>query len=181
MTTTANTTAADAADAIAAETAETAVAGESTLDEATRIACDLATSEAVDATAAAIAIRGSWRDLNAKGNGSESYRRAMSPGRPWRFVASSRLPSKTFLASDRRTTIRGDVFPGDLLADYERRLHAGQSTSEAVHDGQIGLVVGPSDDGADIVWMDAVRQKDGTLRVILPTGAHLTVATPGWR
>ena len=52
-----------------------------------------------------------------------------------------------------------------------------------MHDGQIGLVICPSLHGAEIRWMDAVRQEDGTLRVILPAGAHLTltVPTPGWR
>ena len=151
------------------------------LDLATRLACDLATGAVSDPAANAIRARGSWRDLNAKGNGKETYRRALSPGGSWRFVAAGRLPRGTFLASDRQACERGDVFVGDLIADYERMLSRGRSDGEAQHDGKIGIVTGTKGGGADIEWLDVTRQKDGTWRVILPTGAHLTFAPAGWR
>lgn len=149
--------------------------------ETITIACDIATGAAQDPGAVAIRTKGSWRDLNAKGNGSETYRRALSPGGQWRFVASERLPRGVFLAADRKARVRGDVYIGDLVADYDRTLRYGASEGEARHDGKIGLVTGPADKGAEIEWMDVVRQKDGTWRVILPTGAHLTFASPNWR
>lgn len=149
--------------------------------EAIRIACDIATGAAKDDTATAIRTKAASRACNAKGNGSETYRRALSPGGKWRFVSSERLPRACFLAGDRNCKIFGDVFAGDLVADYGRSISRGASTGEAKHDGQIGLVLGPTDGGAEIEWMDAVRQKNGTWRVILPTGAHLTVPGAGWR
>jgi hypothetical protein len=159
-------------------TAEPATAAPS---ELVRIACDIATGAAQDPTAVAIRVRGAWRDLNAKGNGTETYRRALSPGGSWRFVSATRLPRGTFLAADRKASVRGDVYVGDLLADYDRSLRGGSSQGEAAHDGKVGLVIGPSSKGAEIEWMDVVRQKDGTWRVILPTGAHLTIPAAGWR
>lgn len=151
------------------------------ISEAIVIACDIATGAATDPAAVAISTSGSWRNLNAKGNGTETYRRALSPGGAWRFVASDRLPRGTFLAADRKCRISGDVFAGDLVADYDRSLSKGRSDGEARHDGKIGLVIGPADKGAEIEWVDVVRQKDGTWRVILPTGAHLTFPPAGWR
>jgi hypothetical protein len=145
-------------------------------------ACDVATGAARDPDAVGISTKGSWRDLNARGNGTETYRRALSPGGAWRFVAEERLPRGALLASDRKAIIRGDVFSGDLVADYERSLRGGSSQGEAAHDGKIGLVVGPREQGgADIEWMDVVRQKNGTWRVVLPTGAHLTFPSAAWR
>lgn len=150
--------------------------------EGVRMACDLATGAAKDPTANAISTKGAWRDLNAKGNGDETYRRALSPGGVWRFVSRERLPPGTFLAGDRKASVRGDVYPGDLVADYERSLRGGRSQGEANHDGKVGLVIGPHPEGgAKIEWMDVTRQKDGSWRVILPTGAHLTFASPAWR
>jgi hypothetical protein len=149
--------------------------------EAVRLACDIATGTASDPAAVAISARGAWRDLNAKGNGNETYRRALSPGGSWRFVASDRLPRATFLASDRKAAVRGDVYVGDLVADYERSLRHSASQGEAKHDGKVGIVTGRQGPGAEIEWMDVSRQKDGTWRVILPTGAHLTFAPAGWR
>lgn len=156
-------------------------ADEPAVTEQDRIACDIATGAAADPAAVAISTRGAWRDVNAKGNGSETYRRALSPGGAWRFVSSERLPRGTFLASDRKATVHGDVYVGDLVADYDRSLRAGKSQGDATHDGKIGIVLAPADKGAEILWMDAIRQKDGTWRVILPTGAHLTITPAGWR
>jgi hypothetical protein len=154
---------------------------DSTPDTLVRIACDIANGAAQDPTAVALRTKGAWRDCNAKGNGSETYRRALSPGGAWRFVSSARLPRGAFLASDRKAIVFGDVFVGDLVADYDRGLSRGASKGEATHDGKVGLVIGPADKGAEIEWLDAVRQKDGTWRVILPTGAHLTIARGDWR
>jgi len=153
-----------------------------TISLAIQCACDIATGAASDPTAGAIRTKGAWRDLNAKGNGTETYRRALSHGGAWRFVSPERLPRGTFLAADRGAVVRGDVFVGDLVADYDRSLRGGKSQSEARHDGQLGLVIGPAETGGAVIkWMDAIRQKDGTMRVVLPTGAHLTVVDPGWR
>ncbi len=159
-----------------APTAET-----ETVSELYRIACDIATGAAKDETATALRTKGAWRDLNAKGNGDEHYRRALSPGGQWRFVSSERLPQGTFLAGDRKAIVRGDVYVGDLIADYDRSLRGGRSQGEAQHDGKVGIVIGPKEKGVEIEWLDVVRQKNGTWRVILPTGAHLTIPAANWR
>lgn len=152
------------------------------ISELVRIACDIATGAAKDPSANAISAKGAWRDVNAKANGSETYRRALSPGGSWRFVSTDHLPRGMFLASDRKAIVRGDVYVGDLIADYDRSLSRGKSNGEAKHDGKIGLVIGPAADrGPEVEWMDVTRQKDGTWRVILPTGAHLTFAPAAWR
>jgi hypothetical protein len=70
--------------------------------ELTHIACDIATETGSDAAAVAISVNGAWRDVNAKANGSETHRRALSPGASWRFVSSERLPRGMFFASDRK-------------------------------------------------------------------------------
>jgi hypothetical protein len=152
------------------------------ITEATRLACDIATGAAIDHTATAIRVKGAWRDLNAKGNGTETYRRALTPAGSWRFVASERLPRGTFRAADRGAKVCGDVYPGDLVADYERSLRGGASQGEAKSDGRVGLVIRRNDEGKVVIkWMDVARQKDGTWRVILPTGAHLTIQPADWR
>lgn len=165
--------------------AESALAESSSEDSgpplAVRVACDIANGATQDPTSDAIDVKGAWRDLNAKGNGSETYRRALSPGGQWRFVSSERLPRGTFLSGDRKAIVRGDVFAGDLVADYDRALSHGKSCGEARHDGKVGLVIGRADKGAEIEWCDVARQKNGTWRVILPTGAHLTIPAAGWR
>jgi hypothetical protein len=159
-------------------TAEPATA----ISEAIRLACDIATGTAKDPAAAAIRGKGAWRDLNAKGNGTESYRRALSPGGSWRFVSSERLPRGTFLAADRGAKVFGNIYTGDLVADYERSLRGGASQGEAAHNGKVGLIIRRNDEGQVVIkWMDAILQKDGTWRVILPTGAHLTIPRADWR
>lgn len=163
------------------QTLSGAAAAEVGPSELDRLACDIATGAAVDPTATAISTKGAWRDLNARQNGSEHYRRALTPGGTWRFVSSERLPRAMYLAHERRVTLRGDVYVGDLVADFDRGISHGRSTGEAKHDGKVGLVTGPADKGAEIWWMDVVRQKNGTWRVILPTGAHLTIPPANWR
>lgn len=159
----------------------TTVPDEQPTAERERIACDIASGTARDPSATAITIRGAWREVNSRGSGGETYRRALSPGGRWRFVSSERLPRGTFLASDRKAVVRGDVFAGDLLADFERGIRAGSSTGEARHDGKIGLVIGTDENKPQIEWMDVSRQKDGTWRIVLPTGAHLSFPPAGWR
>lgn len=151
--------------------------------EATIIACDIATGAAADPIANSIRTKGAWRDLTAKGNGKETYRRALSPGGQWRFVSSERLPRGTFLAADRGACVRGDVYVGDLIADFDRSLRSGRSQGKAAHNGKIGIVVSHHDGKLkedDIEWLNVTRQKDGKWRVILPTGAHLTFSSPSW-
>jgi len=145
----------------------------------TRIACAIALGEVSDPSAVAMSLRGAWRGANAKGNGSETYRRVMSPGSGWRFLGG-RLPAGCYLARDRKAVTRGNVYIGDLIVDYTRGLRGGRSTGDAVCDGKIGLVIGLVDGEIEIDWMDIVTQRDG-VRIILATGSHLTVPSPAWR
>lgn len=65
-------------------------------------------------------IRGAWRDLNCKGKGPETFRKAWRGGR-WQWV-SGYLSKGTFLAGDRKDATRGPVETGEIIAEFSRVL-----------------------------------------------------------
>lgn len=127
------------------------------------------------------AVRGAWRDVNSRGNGTESYRRRLSPGaQSWGWLSDERLPRGTFLASDRRAVIRGDAFVGDLLAVFSRGLRGGSSTGKATLDG-FEIYCGRGGDGKFLLPdCDGKKKRDGSYSVMLPTGRVLIVPSPAW-
>jgi len=134
-----------------------------------------------DDVASAIRTKAAWRDLSARGSGTESYRRRLPAGTSvWTWVSSDRLPRGTYVASDRRSSVFGESYPGDLLAEFER----GQSRGEAkitrfllVHE------TGACDDRPThiVTPCDHARRSDGVYCVTLPDGSELLVTDPRWR
>jgi len=66
--------------------------------------------------APAIRIWGGMNNYNARGRGSTSARRAYD-GRTWRWVAPPTSRGR-FLAADRHDTTYGDVYPGEVVAEF---------------------------------------------------------------
>jgi hypothetical protein len=134
------------------------------LSGATLDACAIATGEAQpDPSANAIGIRAAAKDLNAKGNGPIWYRMVWRGGR-WSYFASERLPSGNYLAADRRATVHGDVYPGELVCQHARGEQVDAVWIVRAHEKPLRKV-------------EFTRTRDG-LRVQLPTGAMLTLPDP---
>lgn len=140
------------------------------LSLAERVACEIASGVRTgDPSATAIVITAAKKDLNAKGNGSEWYRMVYRGG-AWVYFAAGRLPRGTYLASDRRASVAGDVYEGEIVC----RHHRGDQVDA------VWLVVdGPRKGGERgfLASLEFTRGRDG-LRVILPTGAHVTLPDP---
>lgn len=151
------------------------------LDPIVLDACLIAVGErGTDEQAASHRCWAAKRDVNARGNGGESYRRVLRAGaEAWEWLSIGRLPRGTFLASDRRYTITGDGYRGDLLAAYSRGLRGGRSEGRATLD-EIRLVVGAHSGERVSVACRHTRRRDGRYDVILPSGHSLTVASPDW-
>jgi hypothetical protein len=67
-----------------------------------------------DEFAAGVSITGAKKDLNCKGRGPQWYRMVWRPG-SWQYVSSDRLPAGNFLASDRRASVSGEVYHGEIV------------------------------------------------------------------
>jgi hypothetical protein len=65
-------------------------------------------------------VRGAFRDLNAKGKGPETFRKAWRAG-AWVWVSDA-LPRGTFRAAERRTATRGPVEEGEIIGEFDRQL-----------------------------------------------------------
>lgn len=131
-------------------------------------ACDIATGRTpADPSAPGEHITGAKKDLNAKGRGPEWYRMVYRGG-SWRYVSDERLPSGTYLASDRRATVRGEVYPGEIVAQHDR----GQPVD------LMYLVCRPDDQGTRLVDCAFRRRRDGDLAVTLPDGSEIVLPDP---
>jgi hypothetical protein len=89
-------------------------------------------------------ISGAYRNINARGRGTEAFRKALRGGR-WDWVAAGYLPRGTFLAADRRASVTGPVEPGELIAQFSRSVGYGGSRACSLDwfsvvgdDGQLG-------------------------------------------
>lgn len=143
---------------------------EPTPPESVRIACAIATGEARDPAANAIPVRAAYRNLNSKGNGAEWYRMVYRNGQ-FTYFSDGRMPTGKFLASERRVTLLGDVYAGEIVVEHDR--------GGPVND--VMLVCDPftdSDgDARKFVSLKWSKQRNG-IRAILPTGASITVPNP---
>ena len=140
-------------------------------------ACAIARGEQSDPAASGISIRGAWRDLNARGRGSESYRRRLPAGeRVWAWVSGERLPRTGSRASERRCRVNGEVFDGDLVATFSRMI---DSRVGAVSIDAFALVVTALE--KPLRTCEHKRRRDGQYDVTLPDGSKITVASPEWR
>jgi hypothetical protein len=155
-----------------------------TIDSQLALACALASGGvSPDEAAAAIRVIAAKKDLSAKGSGEESYRRRLPAGETaWEWISDERLPRGHFRASERRAEVRGDVFPGDLLAWFSRQIKGGASQGEATIDS-FQLVIGVLSDGRARVSkaLEYTKRRDGKFAVTLPDGSVMVVNSPAWR
>lgn len=137
---------------------------------AVRVACDIATGVTKpDSSATAISVVAASRNLNTRGTGHEWYRLVYRASQ-WVYFQEGRMPKGKFLASERRVTLYGDVYEGEILAGHPRG-----AAIESVR-----LVVDePDDDGSRgrLISCEWSVTRAG-IRVILPTGAHLNLPNP---
>lgn len=147
---------------------------------ATLAACALARGEQQpDPSASGSEVRAAWRDLNSKGNGPECYRRRLPAGeRAWQWISAERLPRGAFLASDRRATVRGDVYVGDLVATYSRSISRGHAGGRATLDS-VQLVVDATE--KPLRPCEHRSRRDGQVEVTLPDGTKLVTPSADWR
>lgn len=85
-----------------------------------RRACDIATGRAEpDEATESYSIRAAHKDYNARGSCREHWYRMVWRG-GWQYFGDGRLPTANFLASDRRASVMGDVFPGEVVIGHDR-------------------------------------------------------------
>ena len=132
------------------------------------VACGIARGECqADPNARAVRIRGGHKDLNAKGRGPWWFRMAYRSG-SWTYFSDERLSAGTFLASDRRQTVHGDVFPGELICQHDRG-----GPVDAMY-----LIVEDEKPKDALVSVEFRKRRDGMLVVTLPDGSEVIVSNP---
>ena len=148
----------------------------------TLAACRLALGEVPpDADAEPGSIRSAWRDLSARGSGPEAYRRVLRGGaESWGWLGAERLPRTASSARDRRASVYGDVYLGDVVATFSRRIEHGRSAGKATLD-DFRIYCGHDEAGKPIlVECAAKKRRDGRFALVLPNGSALIVGSPDW-
>lgn len=137
------------------------------LPERFQIACDVATGKVpADPDAEGTSITGAKKDLNSKGRGPIWYRMVYRGG--WQYVSSDRLPNGSFLAADRRATVYGDVYLGEIVVSH----HRGAEVDEA------WLVVGPDSEGKVLKSITFSKRRDGQMKFVLPDDSEVVLPNP---
>lgn len=135
-----------------------------------RRACDIAAGRAAaDPSAPGKRIRAAHKNLNCKGRGDHWFRMVLRGSR-WSYFSEERLPAGSFLAADRRCTVYGEVFSGELVCQHDKAK------------------------GVDAVWLACEpesssaleectfrKRRDGRLAVTLPDGTEVVVDNPHGR
>lgn len=134
------------------------------ISDCVQTACAIATGGPSDPNAAELSIRAAHKDLNGKGRGPWWYRMVYRAG-AWTYFSNERLPMGTFLASDRRATVRGDVFVGELVCSHDK-----SGPVDALY-----LVVGGEDKILAVEWK---KRRDGQLTITLPNGQEVVRPNP---
>jgi hypothetical protein len=131
-------------------------------------AADIATGRTQpDPTGTGWTIVGAKKDLNCKGNGPEWYRLVHRYG-SWQYVSEERLPSGNFRAAERRATVSGTVFEGEIVAGH----HRGGAVES------VRLVCYPDSEGKVLVECVFSIRRDGLLAVTLPDGTVIALENP---
>lgn len=135
-----------------------------------RIACEIAVGEREpDPSAAAHVAAAAHREISARGATKAEWFRMVWRNGEWSYFAEGRMPTGRYLAADRRVTLRGSVYAGDLVAQHDRGAGV-----DAVY-----LVSDEPDDGDDwslhTVPFTATR---AGLLITLPTGGVITLPNP---
>lgn len=124
-----------------------------------------------------VRIRGAYRDLNAKGNGSQTYRRVIYPGqRTSVWPDCGRMPRLGgYLASERRCAEHCEVSLGSLILDYEASVSRYRPSKATL---RIALV-GRTETGAKLHWLDyRVLRAKPIIELTLPDGSTFEIAKP---
>lgn len=140
----------------------------SVLETRIQVACDIATGRIpADPADAGKKVIGAKKDLNCKGRGPQWYR--MVYRNAWQYVSSDRLPSGNFLAADRRATVYGIVYPGEIVVSHDR----GKPVDCA------WLVCPPDAYGKVMVDIGCpAKRRDGQLYFTLPDGSVVVLPDP---
>lgn len=136
------------------------------MDERTERACQIAAGEP-GSEEPVKKITGAKRDLNAKGNGSEWYRMVWRSGQ-WRYVSDERLPPGRFLARERRCSVQGEVYEGEIVVQHDR----GKPVDRAY------LVCQPNEAGSVLEELPFKKLRSGELRIALPNGTQVDRPDP---
>jgi hypothetical protein len=82
-------------------------------------ACELAATDG-EPDGDHITVRAARKDYNARGRCNEHWYRMVWRHNAWQYFSHERLPTGTFLARDRRATVLGEVWPGELVVQHDR-------------------------------------------------------------
>ena len=138
------------------------------IDTRIRSACDIAAGRAPsDPDALGKSITGAKKDLNARGNGPQWYRMVYRES-GWQYVSSEQLPNGNYLASDRRATVYGDVFPGEIVVSHDR----GKPVDAA------WLICTPDEQGKVMTPCGIRKRRDGQLVFELPDASKIVLSDP---
>lgn len=135
------------------------------LPEHIQIACDIANKKIpANPESKGIKITGAKKDLNAKGRGPEWYRMVYR-GNGWSYVSRERLPRGNYLAAERRATVYGEVYEGEIIVEHDR----GEPISGAklVTNNEIPLTE-----------IEFFKQRDGNIKFILPDKTEIILPDP---
>lgn len=150
--------------------AEVTAPAKPTISESTQDACDIATGRKSAPNSDGVTIVGAKKDLNCKGNGPQWYRMVYRSG-SWQYVSDERLPNGNYLASDRRATVSGEVYHGEIIVSHDR----GSPVDAA------WLARRPKPDG-DGKWLIALpcptKRRDSRLVFTLPDGGVIDLPDP---
>lgn len=142
------------------------------LDEADNAAWGVASGKSArPANSPSIRIVGAKNSYNAKGRGSTMARRVFSGGQ-WKWVSKPASKGR-FLSGDRNDTQRGDVYAGDIVAEYTL---GGSNVPSSVY------MVVDGDDG-NLVELNVKRTAGGWVLAHPddPDGDKITIPDGYWR
>ena len=118
-------------------------------------------------------IVGAKKDLNARGRGTEFYRMVRRDNR-WQYVSTERLPTGSFRASDRRATVYGEVYPGEIVASHDR---GGPLDIAWLAVGE-GHGPGSPEGNSWGIGIEIKKLRSGLLRFLLPDGQTIDLPNP---
>lgn len=137
------------------------------LHDSVKQACEIATGRAqIPNDAPAIRVIGAEKDLNSRGRGPQWYRMVYRGA--WMYASSDRLPAGNFRAADRRATVYGNVYAGEIVADHDR--------GGPIND--MYLVCADIGDGEHHLLKLSFQKIRSGLRVALPNGETLDLPDP---
>lgn len=122
-----------------------------------------------------IRFKAAYRDLNAKGSGSQTYRKIVLPGRTSaEWPDAERMPALGgFRAGDRRCSVMTSAPVGTLIVDFESPVRAYRASKATLAIGILTSAEKP------IVWCDyKAKRSTGGIVVELPDGSTVEIANP---